>query len=249
MKKRRKILTGIAAAVILIVAAGAVWFGQYYHTTEEGREALSDSADVRVLEIPDGYFFDGSGTKDVVVFYPGAKVEFTAYAPLMHALAEEGIDCMLVKMPLNFALLGKDKAAGLMERYEYQNWFLAGHSLGGVAACQFASEAPERVRGLILLASYPTDTVNEELGLLSVYGTEDEVLNRERYDDAKAYWPSGARESVIPGGNHAQFGAYGPQKGDGTATISDEEQQALTAEAIVEFVMGENEISEGEKAA
>ena len=40
----------------------------------------------------------------------------------------------------------------------------------------------------------------------------------------------------IEGGNHAQFGNYGPQKGDLPATISAEEQQARTVAAIEEFL-------------
>lgn len=40
----------------------------------------------------------------------------------------------------------------------------------------------------------------------------------------------------IPGGNHAQFGNYGVQKGDGTASISAEEQQVQTALAISNMV-------------
>jgi hypothetical protein len=41
---------------------------------------------------------------------------------------------------------------------------------------------------------------------------------------------------VIEGGNHAQFGNYGKQKGDPDATISREEQQDKAVEAIKEFL-------------
>jgi len=40
----------------------------------------------------------------------------------------------------------------------------------------------------------------------------------------------------IAGGNHAQFGYYGTQLGDNSATISREEQQAETAVAILTFL-------------
>ena len=41
---------------------------------------------------------------------------------------------------------------------------------------------------------------------------------------------------IIEGGNHAQFGNYGKQKGDPDATISAEEQQTIAVNAIVEFI-------------
>lgn len=40
----------------------------------------------------------------------------------------------------------------------------------------------------------------------------------------------------IQGGNHAQFGNYGPQKGDAPAAISAEEQQAQTVEDVADFI-------------
>jgi hypothetical protein len=43
---------------------------------------------------------------------------------------------------------------------------------------------------------------------------------------------------VIEGGNHAQFGSYGPQEGDKPATISPEEQWEQVAAATVEFLKG-----------
>lgn len=41
---------------------------------------------------------------------------------------------------------------------------------------------------------------------------------------------------MIPGGNHAGFGCYGPQNGDGEAGISATEQIQYTAEEITAFV-------------
>lgn len=34
-----------------------------------------------------------------LIFYPGAKVEETAYAPVMDGLAQQGIFCVTVKLP------------------------------------------------------------------------------------------------------------------------------------------------------
>ena len=67
---------------------------------------------------------------------------------------------------------------------------------------------------------------------------EDGVLDRQKLDAGIQYLPAGAVIQVIPGGNHAQFGSYGPQKGDGTALISPAEQWAETAALIGEVFGG-----------
>ena len=58
----------------------------------------------------------------------------------------------------------------------------------------------------------------------------------EKYEECKANLPSDLSESVIDGGNHAGFGMYGEQKGDGVATITNAEQIEITADIIADFV-------------
>jgi len=58
----------------------------------------------------------------------------------------------------------------------------------------------------------------------------------ERYTAARSKLPADAEELVIEGGNHAGFGDYGAQDGDGRATIAQEDQWQRTAEAIVAFM-------------
>jgi hypothetical protein len=41
---------------------------------------------------------------------------------------------------------------------------------------------------------------------------------------------------VIEGGNHAGFGNYGAQAGDGTSSIGNDAQQAVAAQAILDFI-------------
>ena len=155
-----------------------------------------------------------------------------AYAPLMMELAENGEDAFLVEMPFRFAFFGIDSAERLMEEYDYDNWYLMGHSLGGLAACSFVSEHPDEVAGLIYLASYPSGGPYDGVRMLSIYGSEDECLDREEYEKSRSFWPAGAEELVIEGGNHAQFGSYGEQKGDGKAKISAENQWRITIDEI-----------------
>ena len=90
--------------------------------------------------------------------------------------------------------------------------------------------------GVVLLAAYPIGPVEEPMLLL--YGSEDGVLNRERLSAAAEY--GSVEEHVLDGGNHAQFGNYGPQKGDGTPSITAEEQQDETVRLILEWTKKQN---------
>lgn len=256
------------AQTAVLIGVIIVYFGTYYHADAAAYSALKSTDAVQVtageqseevqteeVQDEDFYFFDGEGTENILIFYPGAKVEAIAYAPLMKKLAESGTDCILCKMPLNFALAGKDMAADLRSKIEsgsilpegadtYQKWFLAGHSLGGVAASMLAEETEAEQsdstgglwNGIIFLASYPTGELSTPA--LSVYGDSDGVLNMEKYDEAgsEGRWPDDFTEIVLAGGNHAQFGSYGQQEGDGTAAISKEQQTEQTAAAIQTFV-------------
>ena len=104
-------------------------------------------------------------------------------------------------------------------------------------ASNYAAAHDEDYDGLILLAAYSTkDLKGTPLRVLSVYGSEDGVLNRESYEKNRANLPADTIEVVLDGGCHAQFGSYGAQEGDGIPTISGEEQIRQTAEAIVAFV-------------
>ena len=178
---------------------------------------------------------DGGETVAGLIFYPGGKVEHTAYTPLMEALASEGILCVLVEMPFRLAVLDMNAAKGVPEAFpEVERWYMGGHSLGGSMAASYLASHTEDFAGLILLGAYSTaDLSGSGLSVLSVYGSEDGVLNREKYAEYRPNLPEGFTETVIEGGNHAFFGAYGEQNGDGTATVTPAEQLRQTVEAIL----------------
>ena len=250
--------TALAAGItVLLLCGGSLGYLMTYYKAddsalaclrgESGPSAATPSSDtqkpVRVDAIDGGYLLDGPGTETAILFYPGAKVDEAAYAPLLYRLAEGGVDCILVKAPFHFAFLGH-KAEEYMSKYSYPDWYIAGHSLGGVVAAKMAAQADRTngsgesplVKGLVLLASYPTEKLPDSCRLLSVYGSEDGCLNRAAYAKSREFWPQKAQELVIEGGNHAQFGAYGLQNGDGTAAIKTEEQMDRTAGTILEWM-------------
>lgn len=128
---------------------------------------------------------------------------------------------------------------GIREQFpDLEHWYIAGHSLGGAMAANYTATHSEDYDGLILLAAYSTkDLTQTSLRVLSIYGSEDSVLNRDSYEKDWANLPADTTEVILGGGCHAQFGGYGPQDGDGIPSISSEEQIRQTAEAIAAFAV------------
>ena len=165
-------------------------------------------------------------------------MEDTAYIPLMSRLASEGILWVLVEMPFHLAVLDMTAAEGIPEQFpEIENWYIGGHSLGGAMAASYLSENADVFAGLVLLGAYSTADLSEtNLSVLSIYGSEDLVMNREKYELNKENLPDDFTEIIIEGGCHAYFGMYGSQKGDGVPALSNEEQIMLTSDAILSMI-------------
>ena len=240
MKKRTRIILSACLAVLLVIGIGGyAYLSDYYHADETALEAMAYQTDsVKAEQDGNVTWFVPENPVAGLIFYPGGKVENTAYAPLLRACAENGILCALVRMPGNLAVLDANAADGLQQEHpEITTWYIAGHSLGGAMASNYAAAHSEDFDGLILLAAYsPKDLTGTTLRVLSVYGSEDGVMNRESYEKNRANLPADTTEVVLDGGCHAQFGSYGPQDGDGIPTISGVEQIRQTAEAIAVFV-------------
>lgn len=225
--------------LFFIIALESVTQGAY-PADEEALSALESTKYVTVKEEAGYIAFEPAGVfyNKGIIFYPGGNVEAESYAPLMHALSEEGYLCVLVKMPLHLAVLDTDKADGVRKDYSnVADWYMAGHSLGGAMAATYAHENAAQIKGLVLLAAYSTEDLKEDnLEVLSIYGSADEVLNGDNYEKYRGNLPDDMKEIVISGGNHANFGNYGEQLGDGTAECSAAQQQAATVEAICELI-------------
>lgn len=227
MKKRLWLLV----PVVLILAA-VVYVNDYYRAAD----VSMGSEGAKVSQTDYGWRFDGPSEDAALIFYPGAKVAAEAYVPLMQKLAAAGLDACLVKMPLHLAILDIGAADRVMAAHDYPHWYIGGHSLGGAMAAQYAAKHPDRLDGLVLLAAYPTRLLDDRLKVVTIYGSEDDVLNRKSLEKGRQYLPADAVEHVIQGGNHAGFGNYGPQKGDGEAAIPAEQQQDETVRIILESI-------------
>ena len=234
-KRGKRIALILLIIIVVFVVAMFVYLERYYHADADAMKALNSDAQVTVTETSEGYLFDGPGEDSAIVFYPGGKVEEESYAPLMRRLAEQGQDAFLLELPFRLAVFDMDAAGDVIEDYDYDRWILAGHSLGGVAAASYTAEHPDEVEGLVLMASYPTKEIPDEIPVLSIYGSEDRVLNLKSYEESRELWSDQTEEVVIEGGNHAQYGNYGEQKGDGEALISAEEQKRAVVENILKL--------------
>ena len=237
-RKRKKFILKMSIVLTLTILAGAciMYLNDYYHADKEAISAFLPQGTMWKEE-PDGTIvFEPEGAKKGFIFYPGGKVEYTAYIPLMQACAENGILCALVEMPFNLAVFDISAADGIQKEYpEIEDWYIGGHSLGGAMAASYLDDHAADYEGLILLGSYSTtDLSNTDLTVLSMFGSADMVMNHEKYEGNKSNLPSNFTEFVIDGGCHAYFGMYGAQDGDGTPAITNEEQIRVTAENIVE---------------
>ena len=229
MKKIKKI--GIILIILIVVCAGGFWgyVSNYYHALDY------EVGNINVTQGKDYTIYGNSNSETGFIFYPGGKVEALAYEPILSKLAEKGVCCVLVEMPCNLAVFDSHAAGhGMKDLPKIENWYIGGHSLGGAMATSFAAEHQEDLDGVVLLAAYPTDEL--EIPVLSIYGSEDGVLNKEKYNDSIGL-SQNLTEIVIKGGNHAQFGNYGDQSGDGEAQISKEDQWDETARQIEEFIL------------
>ncbi len=239
--KRKKLLISLIsvfAVVAVVVAACGIYVSDYYRAETEVFANVSEYKNItRNINEDGNVVYEPDNPIAGLIFYPGGKVEYTAYEPLMASCAEKGILCVLVEMPFNLAVFDMNAADGIQGKFpEIEKWYIGGHSLGGSMAASYLSENSDAFEGLVLLGSYSTEDLSDiGLKVLSVYGSEDKILNREKYDENKTNLPDDFTEIVIEGGCHAYFGMYGNQEGDGTPTITQSEQIEITAEKIAGF--------------
>lgn len=229
----KKIKMAILLFIIVFIGGFFVYGQIYYHAEKTATDYINGTDDVNVTKSSNGLFLDGYGNDTAIIFYPGAKVEYTSYLPLFTDLASKGIDCYLVEMPFNLAFFASDSADEIISNSSYNHYFMAGHSLGGAMAGSYVNQTKNNISGLIYLSAHIEKEI--KVPVLSIRGTNDNIINLESYQKAKPMMDN-LTEVLIDGGNHAQFGYYGNQSGDGNATISAESQQNQTEDAIIKFI-------------
>ena len=229
---KKKIIGIVIIIILLIIGYGIYYINDYYHAEETAQKLINGTDDVSVIKTSSGLLLDSKNNTTALIFYPGAKVEYISYLPFLMSLAEEGIDCFVVEMPFNLAFLGENTADDIINEYNYSKYYISGHSLGGAIASNYVNKT-NKTDGLILIESYSTCEISKPV--LSIYGSEDKILNMENYNKSKKLFDN-LTEVIIKGGNHAQIGNYGNQSGDGIAQINSSTQQMQSVEAILDFI-------------
>jgi len=181
-----------------------------------------------------------SNTNKGFIFYPGGHVDYRAYVPIITKIAEIGYFCVIVKMPLSLAIFGINKASRVITQYpEIDKWVIGGHSLGGSMAASWTKKNHDKVIGLVLWASYPSSNTDlsmyNDLKTIMIYGTNNKPQELDINKFNLNLLPSNNILEIIEGANHAQFGNYGIQSGDGTATITIKDQQEIIIEQTIIF--------------
>ena len=236
----------VALGILLLVGAAAfIWWGTHpLAAMPEAQNALQSDSQVQVSNNDWITFLSVENRMDVgVILYPGGHVDPVAYTPLARGIAAAGFPVIMPRMPLNLAVFDINAADEIMARYpEIETWVIGGHSLGGAMAAEYVSGHETAVRGLFLWASYSAENTDlsrfTNLKVLSIFGSEDgDVAGIHASRDRL---PLDTSWVEMAGANHAQFGYYGEQPGDGTATISREAQQEIILENTLTFL---NEIA------
>jgi hypothetical protein len=240
MKRLFRII-GIGLLTILVIGMVSffVWAESPYQPEARAIESINSSA---AENGQNWLIFDPEDTTPTtgLVLYPGGRVDYCAYAPLAEAIADTGFKVVLVPMPLNFAIFGADRADDIIAAFpEIRTWAVGGHSLGGAMAAEYVKTSPSSTKGLILWAAYPAgnnDLSGTNLEVLSIYASNDEVASLEEIQDSMQRLPDDTVFINIEGGNHAGFGWYGSQNGDGALAIPKENQQDQIVSATVSFL-------------
>ena len=232
MTKKKSYLKKIVICLltlILVCSAGFyIYASDYYHAKDY------EVSNVDIKQQDNYTVYGDTNSKSGFIFYPGGKVEAKSYEPILTSLSEIGICVVLVEMPFNLAVLNSNAADKVMSKFNnIENWYIGGHSLGGAMAASYAAKHQDYLKGVVLLAAYPTKEL--DIPVLSIYGSEDGVLNREKYKDSIGM-AKNLSEIIIDGGNHAQFGNYGEQSGDNKSKISSEKQWNQTTNEILNFI-------------
>jgi len=241
-RRRRRILWWILGGVgglLLAAVVGIVVWSQVGVYQAEAAPLASVRADpgIRITDDAAGIVLapaETPATGEGLVFIPGAKVDPWAYAATLSGLVQDaGVTVVITKPWLNLAFFDVRPVTAFTDLApDIDSWIVGGHSLGGVRACMLADD----VDGLALFASYCSNDLSESgLPVLSLSGSEDGLSTPAKIDAGRPLLPADAVFVEIPGAAHASFGAYGPQDGDGTPTVSLEDMTAQITATVGAF--------------
>lgn len=236
--KKKGMVCAVLGIFLILGAIMVIYLNDSYDALPAAEMAFLSDDTVTIEQIEGAVVFMPREAEAGFIFYPGGKVAHEAYAVLMNAYAKQGVACILLEMPFDLAVFDMNAATDYRYLYpEIQEWYVGGHSLGGAMAASYLEKHVDEYSGLILCAAYSTvDFSDTDLKVISMYGSNDEVLNTKKYEECRTNLPEDFAELVIEGGNHAFFGTYGLQERDGTATIENSSQIAIAVDFTIESI-------------
>lgn len=234
-----KILGRVVAIVLVVAVLAVVGILFYSNTVMRGDRTAAleawenpavtiTSTDHSIVMSP-----AGEATGAGLVFIPGAKVDPYAYLYKLSGIVEQsGATVVITKPTLNLAFFDtRPLSVFEADAPDVTRWFVGGHSLGGVRACQLAGT--DGTVGLVLFGSYcANDLSGSGLEVLSIAGSNDGLSTPAKIDEAKHLLPASTNFVQIEGLNHAGFGDYGHQSGDGVSTLTDAEERAQITDQL-----------------
>jgi dienelactone hydrolase len=229
----------VAVATIALIGFG-FWFFQSYPPVPQQLSAVAQNQDLSLQDKGQYWLLSSKDNEAevLIIFYPGGKVEPLGYAYNLSGLVSTSTSVAITKPLFNYAFFGIDQAQVVIENEpDYNQFYLSGHSLGGAMACFYAGNNPDQIEGLMLLASYCSNDLSQtNLAVLSLIGSNDGLLSKEQISSHRQNLNAQSKLVVVEGMNHAQFGSYGPQPPDKSATISDQDSKLKVNQIILQFI-------------
>ena len=240
-KKENKILYFfIRLIIIVLIFTGVgiyIYSEDYYRASVIAEKALVSEDGVEFSNVKGDLVFTPENPQGGVVIYPGGKVSERAYAYLANKISKMGYKTIVLKAPLKLSILNNNKAKNYVGDEDIDDWVILGHSLGGVSASIFTEKYPDKIKALVLLASYPSSNTNLKDAPFKVYslvGEKDVIIDRVALKNANQRLPETTIHLDILGGNHSSFANYGVQDGDSLPDIGFEEQQQFILDLLEE---------------
>ena len=232
MKKRFRITLILVLSLIVVLTGAFFIYVSDYYRADDAAIAIMQNEPNMLVQDNRIILYSTTPSDTALIFYPGAKVEYISYLPILEKLRQNGITCVLIKMPFNMAIFDPNEADKVFSELPgIKHWYIGGHSMGGAMASSYAARNKDKVNGLILLGAYIYGDVSPQ-DALTIYGTLNANLEKNIHYIENVV--------IIEGGNHAQFGNYGEQRGDPPAMISRDEQQDIAVVAIIDFIQGKS---------
>lgn len=240
--RRRITVIGFAALASfgLVVVSFLIWANVLFLADRAVVLDALDNPEVSISMVDEGILIEpttAAAPATGLVFIPGAKVEPIAYAGVLsEVVSASGITVLITEPTLNLALVDQRPLDAFTSAApEVTQWAVGGHSLGGVRAC-FLAETPEVVALLLFGSFCANDLSDRTFAVLSLEGENDELTTQQQIEDALGLLPEGTVRVMIEGANHASFGDYGPQPGDGPLETDRETVRAVIAEEVATLV-------------